>query len=538
MKGLPGSMCRAEVISDLSELWYREGFHSHRSWVDVLPEKCAENALTRIVYVAADGAQSETTVGEIYSAAEDVASALRGYGIGSGDSVAVQLPNCFEASVAYVAVLLAGAVLVPIVHVYGPNEVQFILEQSEAKLFIQPNQWRSINYGDRVGDYRDIVTLERIVVVGDDGPDGCLAWSDLSTHATYTAPAVHADDIALLIYTSGTTAAPKGVQHSHNSLLSEVRSASRYLRGRDDSVQLVSFPPGHIAGVSSVLRPLVHGWNAVYMQMWDPELAVELISSHRVTATGGTPFHLAGILDVDGVADKLTTLSDFLIGASTVPEDLVRRAQRVGIATFRCYGSTEHPTATSGGVDDPEDARLGTDGAPMDGVRVRVVDELGIDVPVGGDGEIILRGPDQFVGYRDSSLNAEAFTEDGWMRTGDLGHLDVDGRLTITDRMKDVVIRAGETMSSGQIEDVLVTHPAIREGAIVAAADERYGEVVAAVVVLSPGMKLELAGLREHFAASGLARVKTPERLVVVDELPRTALGKIRKAELRSAHFT
>ena len=538
MKGFSGSMRTAEVIGDLSELWYREGFHTHRSWVDVLPEKCVENARTRIVYVAADGSQSVTTVGEIYSAAKDVASAMRGFGIGSGDSVAVQLPNCFEASVAYVAVLLAGAVLVPIVHVYGPNEVRFILEQSEAKLFIQPSRWRSIDYCGRVEGYGDIASLERIVLVGNDVPDGCIVWSELTSDETCTVPIVHADDVALLIYTSGTTAAPKGVQHSHNSLLTEVRSASRYLRGRDDSVQLVSFPPGHIAGVSSVLRPLVHGWNAVYMQMWDPELAVELIASHRVTATGGTPFHLAGILDVGGAADKLMTLSDFLIGASTVPEDLVRRAQTAGIATFRCYGSTEHPTATSGCADDPEDARLGTDGAPMDGVRVRVVDELGIDVPVGVDGEIILRGPDQFIGYRDSSLNAEAFTEDGWMRTGDLGHLDRDGRLTITDRLKDVVIRAGETMSSGQIEDVLVTHPAIQEGVIVAAADERYGEVVAAVVVLSPGMKLELVELREHFAASGLARQKTPERLVVVDELPRTVLGKIRKAELRSAYFT
>jgi acyl-CoA synthetase (AMP-forming)/AMP-acid ligase II len=147
---------------------------------------------------------------------------------------------------------------------------------------------------------------------------------------------------------------------------------------------------------------------------------------------------------------------------------------------------------------------------------------------------VIIRGPEQFIGYRDPALNADAFTAQGWFRTGDLGHLDCAGRLTITDRIKDVIIRGGETISSGQVEDVLNTHPAVAEVAVVAAPDPRYGEVVAAVVVLVPGSALDLDDLRAHFAASGLARQKTPERLVFVDALPRTSLGKVRKAELRA----
>jgi acyl-CoA synthetase (AMP-forming)/AMP-acid ligase II len=150
---------------------------------------------------------------------------------------------------------------------------------------------------------------------------------------------------------------------------------------------------------------------------------------------------------------------------------------------------------------------------------------------------VVTRGPEQFVGYRDPVLNQGAFTVDGWFRTGDLGHLDVDGRLTITDRIKDVIIRGGETISSNQIEDVLNAHPSVAEGAAVAAPDPRYGDVVGAVVVLKPGAALDLDGLRAHFAMSGLAKQKTPQRLAIVDALPRTALGKIRKAELRTQHF-
>ena len=154
-----------------------------------------------------------------------------------------------------------------------------------------------------------------------------------------------------------------------------------------------------------------------------------------------------------------------------------------------------------------------------------------------GDGEVVIQGPEQFLGYRDAALNAVAFTADGWFRTGDLGHVDEAGRLTITDRIKDVIVRGGETISSGQVEEVLNSHPAVAEGAALAAPDPRHGEVVAAVVVLKPGAALDIDSLLKHFAAAGLAKQKTPERLVIVDALPRTALGKVRKAELRRTHF-
>jgi acyl-CoA synthetase (AMP-forming)/AMP-acid ligase II len=273
------------------------------------------------------------------------------------------------------------------------------------------------------------------------------------------------------------------------------------------------------------------------MDGWDAARAVEVVRRFGVTATAGTPFHLESLLDLGDTSEELATLREFLIGAAPVTEELGRRAAAAGINTFRSYGSTEHPTVT--GLHDGQDrsARLSTDGEPLPGSEVHILGEDGTERQCGVDGEVVVRGPEQFVGYQDCSLNSDAFTADGWFRTGDLGHVDGGGRLSITDRIKDVIIRGGETISSGQVEDVLNAHPAVAEAAAVAAKHPRYGEVVAAVVVLKPGATVDLTGLQAHFAASGLARQKTPERLVVVVAMPRTALGKVRKAELRARYF-
>lgn len=515
--------------------WYRDGWYSDRTCAEALISAAASVGDTRVVFAGTD--EVPTTVGAIHREAVKVAAALQHMGVGLGDAVAVQMPGRHECAVAYQAVLLAGAVLVPIVHIYGTNEVEFILDQSRAKVLIMPERWRSSVYTERVDRLNELPTLEHIVVVGDQVPEGCIGWADLTSDADWSPPAGDADDVCLLIYTSGTTSAPKGVQHSHNSFLAEQQTMTSVFGAEPDDVQLATFPPGHIAGVSSVFRPLLKGSRTVYMDTWDPRSAVNLIARHAVTSTAGTPFHLAGILDLDDTGDEITSLREFLIGAAAVPEELVRRAERSGISSFRCYGLSEHPTVTCGRVDEPLDARLGTDGAPMPGVQVRILDPSGHPVPAGVDGEVVTRGPDQFVGYRDAALDAGTFTEDGWLRTGDLGHLDVGGHLTITDRIKDVIIRAGETISAGQIEEVLNAHPSVAEGVVVAAPDRKYGEVAAAIVVVHPTATLDLEQLRTHFAGHGLAKQKTPERLITVETLPRTALGKIRKADLRRAHF-
>ncbi len=485
----------------LRERWYRAGWYSQRTLIDALDEGAAAHGDVELHFVsggASDGTAT-VTVAEVHERAVAAAAGLQEFGVRPGDAVAVQLTNRPECAIAYQAVLLCGAVLVPIVHIYGPNEVGFILTESAAKLLITPAN---------VDDF----------------------WG-----AHYRRPSAAADDVAILIYTSGTTSAPKGVQHSHNSMLAELASLPGLIAGDPDAVQLVIFPPGHIAGVNSMLRPLISGRRSVFLERWDPAVAADLIARHRVTSTSGAPFHLEGLLALGDTEGKLGTLREFLTGAATVTEELGRRARAAGITSYRCYGSTEQPTVTGCRVGDPEPARFGTDGRALPGNAVRVLAPDGSDQPIGTNGEVVTQGPDQFIGYRDGALDADAFTTDGWFRTGDLGHLDTDGRLTITDRIKDVIIRGGETISSGQVEDVLNAHPAVAEGAAVAAPHPRYGDVVAAVVALKPGATIDLDDIRAHFAGSGLAKQKTPERLIIVDELPRTALGKVRKAELRRA---
>jgi acyl-CoA synthetase (AMP-forming)/AMP-acid ligase II len=520
----------------LRDKWYRDGWYSNRTCLDAFEAGTAEHGDVPLTFVVGDSVRSPT-VREIRGRALALATSLQRLGVRDGDAVAVQLTNRVECAVAYQAVLLCGAVLVPIVHIYGMTEVAFILNQSGAKVLIMPERHGSTVYSERLQELSRIGSLQHVVMLDAEPGEDYRAWSQLDAPAAqYRRPAVGADDACLLLYTSGTTSAPKGVQHSHNTVLAEQKTMPALLAGRPDDVSLVTFPPGHIAGVASMLRPLLSGARTVFTDGWDPALAVEVVHRFGVTCTAGTPFHLAGILDLGDTGDKLASLREFLVGAAPVAEEIGRRAAQAGISTIRSYGATEHPTVTGEHEGEPRWARLSTDGKPLPGSVVRIVGTDGANCSTGVDGEVVVRGPDQFIGYQDTALNANAFT-DGWFRTGDLGHLDDEGRLTITDRIKDVIIRGGETISSGQVEEVLNAHPAVADGVAVAAPHPRYGDVVAAVVVLKPGRELDLDGLRAHFVASGLARQKTPERLAIVDELPRTSLGKVRKAQLRTDHF-
>jgi acyl-CoA synthetase (AMP-forming)/AMP-acid ligase II len=507
--------------------WYREGWFSTRTCIDAFETGARDCGSTSVDFVSAASVLS-VTVADVHDTAVTLAAGLQRLGVRPGDAVAVQLTNRVECAIAYQAVLLSGAVLVPIVHIYGQGEVGFIVRQSGASVLITATEFIAEELGS---------ALRHVVVVGAEPGADWLVWSDVQSEG-YVRPDVRSDDVCLLMYTSGTTSAPKGVQHTHNTVLAEQATMPALIAGEPDDVSLVSFPPGHIAGVGSMLRALMSGSRTVFLEKWDPRRAVEVIRDFRVTSTAGVPTHLQGILELGCTKGELATLREFLVGAAPVTEELGERAAAAGIATFRSYGATEHPTVSGVHTDEPRWARLRTDGRPMPGSVVRILDADGSEAPTDTDGEVVVRGPEQFIGYRDAQLDDEAFTDDGWFRTGDLGRLDADGRLIITDRIKDVIIRGGETISSAQVEDVLSAHPAVSECAVVAAPDARFGEIVAAVVVLKPDERLDVDALRAHFAAAGLAKQKVPERLVVVDALPRTSLGKVRKAELRAQHFS
>lgn len=527
---------RADLAA-LKQRWYAEGVYQRRTLADEMRDGAAAHPRVRMVFHS-DEHPAVATLAELRRRSLGLAGALHGLGLGPGDVVAVQVPNWLEGALAFQAAATLGVVLLPVIHIYGPAEVGFLLEQSGARAFVCPDRWRHIDYLERVErlDRSALPNLEHVIVIGDDTSPDTLSWRALEARATtdFSPPAVDPDDVCLLVYTSGTTADPKGVQHSHNSLLAEVRAIRQTPDARGPGVNLSAFPAGHIAGVLGMARLYVHGAASVLMDQWSAVDAARLVEEHQVTSTAGTPFHLATLLDAaEAHGSDLSSLRGYMTGAASVPASLVERADGFGLPTYRAYGSSEHPTITSGSPDDPLEKRAGTDGRLLPHNEIRILDDEGRDVAPGRPGEIASRAPELFVGYRDEALNEASFLPGGWFLTGDIGAVDPEGYLRITDRKKDVIIRAGENIASKEVEDVLARHPAVVEAAVVGMPDERYGERVCAYVILREGRGLERDEVARHFEKEGVARQKTPERLIPVADFPRTAAGKVKKFELR-----
>ena len=506
----------------------------------------------RITFVGAAGEQS-FALAELHAAGRRAAGGLALLGLRPGDVVAMQLPNWPEAIVAYVAAAELGVTIAPIVHVYGVAEVSFILESSRARAFVVAATWRGSDLLASVRAGRRPASLEHVIVVRGAASAGDVAWdSVLESPPLESAHATAADDRALLLYTSGTTGRPKGVIHTHASIAAEIAQMVRHNDADDDSevdsevegvvegdarreATLVSFPIGHMAGVLGAARSFYRDGHTIFMEAWDATAAAQLIDQHHVTRTAGTPLHLLSLFEAaDRDLRSLASLRSFLLGATTVSPSVIAAADARGVRAFRCYGSTEQPTVSCGRPTDDVDDRARTDGQVLPGVEVRIVDADGAEVAPGVAGEIQTRGVDLMAGYADPSDDVAALTADGWYRSGDIGTLDGRGFLTITDRLKDVIIRGGENIASKEVEDALLTHPGVRDVAVVGVPDERFGERVCAIVVGSAD-SLSVEALRAHVIAAGLARQKAPESLVVVDELRRTASGKIQKHLLREA---
>jgi acyl-CoA synthetase (AMP-forming)/AMP-acid ligase II len=516
--------------------WRDAGHHRGVTLAEALAGGARTHGETPITFASAVRPAVQT-VAAIQARAQVVAGALHGLGLREGDAIAVQLPNWPETAVAYHAAAALGLVLIPIVPTYGPAEVSFVLRQSGARAFLLPSRHRRIDAARDVPRLGDCPRLAHVITVGDETPAGTLGWASLEAGPAvpYPAPKAPPTAVALVVYTSGTTAEPKGVQHSHDSLVAELHAGPTPPPHTPGTVSLQPFPAGHTAGLVAILGPGLHGYPTILLDDWSAERCAELIERHRVTAMAGTPFMIAAILDAAEAAGRdISSLTHGVTGGGGVPPALIERADAAGWRVSRCYGATEGPSLTASDAGDPLSRRAGTDGRLLGGNLARIVDDEGVDVAPGAVGEIVTIGPEQFLGYTDPALNATAFLPDGWFLTGDIGRLDDEGFLTITDRKKDIIIRGGENVSSQEVEDVLVRHPGVAEVAVVAAPDERYGERVCAFIVPRPGATVDLPGVLLHFEAHGVARHKTPERLEIVAEMPRTPAGKVRKHELRA----
>lgn len=526
----PAELARSRF--ELRQRWYDEGYFGHGTMSDFMRRGAEEHPDVELIFHS-EQRPNVATLGEMWEHANVVAGNLQALGVRPGHTIAIQTPSWLEGVLMFGASLLCGAVVVPVIHIYGPAEVGFILRQSKATMLVVPDQWGKIDFIERLAALTEVPDLRHTVIIGDRVPEGAIAWSDLAVDKgnSFVPPEITEEDVCLIIYTSGTTAEPKGVQHTHSTLGHECRTK---LFDTIEQTGMGMFPFGHIAGALTLGRMFIHGIKMILIDRWEPHEAAALVEEHAVESSSGAPYHLQTLIDAAEAGNRdITSLRRLGTGGAPVPPTLIERYDALGISVVRQYGSSEHPVVTSSGESDTLVHRAQTDGRPSNGNEVRIVDDEGHDMPLGQDGEVALRGPEQFIGYTDPALDATSYLPGAWFLSGDVGHLDPDGYLTITDRKKDVIIRGGENIASKEVEDVLSRHPEVVEAAVVAMPDQRMGEVVCAYVILRPGSTLDLPSLIEHFQGAGVAKQKTPEQLVVVDELPRTPSGKIKKFELR-----
>jgi len=487
--------------------------------------------------IAADG--GTTTFGEFRDRAERVAAGLHAMGIREGSVVSWQLPTQADTIVLSIALARLGAVQNPIIHLYREREVGFALRQTGAALFVIPRVWRDVDF---------TAIAERALADAPSRPsilttEGGLPEGD--ARALPPPPAGTAPEdapIRWIYYTSGSTADPKGVQHTDQTLIAGGWGLARALDMGSDDVGSIAFPFAHIAGPDYLVTMLTFGFPAILVEAFSAPDVLPIFRRHGATMVGGsTAFYVAYLAEQrknpsEPILPSLRLMSGG--GAAKPPEIHYEVRDEIGgRGVVHGYGMTEVPMIANGSPHDTDEQLANTDGKPVDGADVRIVTLDGKLAGPDEEGEVRVKGPMVFHGYTDPALTKEAFDEDGYFRTGDLGRLRADGHLTLTGRLKDVIVRKGENISAKEIEDLLYTHPMVIEVAVIGLPDPERGERVCAVVQLADGADgLELAEVASYCRDAGLMTQKIPEQLELRTDWPRAGTGKIVKKTLRDEY--
>ena len=480
-----------------------------------------------------------------YSALDHAASCLANWmlakGIESGDRIAFQLPGWCEFTVIYLACLKIGAVSVPLLPSWREAELVWVLNKCQAKMFFAPTLFKQTRPVDLILPLQNqLPQLQQIVGVDKLAPaTSSLSLSQIIAYNTplTTAITVHGDELAAVLFTSGTEGLPKGVMLTHNNILASERAYCARLNLTWQDVFMMPAPLGHATGfLHGVTAPFLIGARSVLLDIFTPDACLALLEQQRCTCMlGATPF----VYDLLNVLEKqpadLSALRFFLCGGTTIPKKVARECQQLGIKLLSVYGSTESSPHAVVNLDDPLSRFMHTDGYAAAGVEIKVVDDARKTLPPGCEGEEASRGPNVFMGYFDEpELTARALDEEGWYYSGDLCRMDEAGYIKITGRKKDIIVRGGENISSREVEDILLQHPKIHDACVIAMPDERLGERSCAYVVLkAPHHSLSLEDVVAFFSRKRVAKYKYPEHIVVIEKLPRTASGKIQKFLLR-----
>jgi cyclohexanecarboxylate-CoA ligase len=489
------------------------------------------------------GAVRRFTYRELAALADRIAVGLVRLGVERNDVVAMQLPNCPEFTLLYLACSRIGAVLNPLMPIFREHELSFMLNHGEAKLLIVPRRYRNFDHETMARRLvADVPSLRRVVVVdggGEDDFDALLtrpAWeADPDARAILTGGRPGPDDVTQLLYTSGTTGEPKGVLHSANTLMANIVPYAERLRLGEDDVVFMASPMAHQTGfMYGLMMPIMLRAHAVTLDAWDPAKAVEIVRREGATFTmASTPFLTDLTRAVAESGRGVPTLKTFLCAGAPIPGPLVENARAaLGAKIVSAWGMTESGAVTLIEPDDDDELAFTTDGCALPGAEVKVIDPAGKTLPAGEVGRLVVRSASNFGGYL-KRPQWNATDAEGWFDTGDLARMDANGYIRISGRTKDVVIRGGENIPVVEIEALLYKHPSVAQAAIVAYPDERLGERACVFIVAKPDKSLTFEEMSIFLKAQKVATPYIPERMILREAMPATPSGKIQKFRLR-----
>jgi acyl-CoA synthetase (AMP-forming)/AMP-acid ligase II len=467
---------------------------------------------------------------------ERAAAGFQAMGLQEGDVVSWQLPTWFESTVLVGAMARLGVTQNPIIPIYREREVGFVTKQAGSKLLIVPSVFRGFDHEAMANTVAGQVDGLEVLVCDRDLPEG-----DPSTLPPAPEGADDPADLPVrwLFYTSGTTADPKGAKHTDASIAAIAEGmGDRYKITPEDRGAMV-FPFTHIGGITWLFCSLQFGNVNLFLEAFDPATTVPYLGANGVTLAGaGTPFHMVYLAAQKAAGDTkiFPDVRCFPGGGAAKPPTLHYEMKEAfgGSGILSGYGLTEAPILVLVADDDSDQVKAETEGKPMPGVELKLVKLDGSVAGPGEEGEIRAKAPQMMRGYLDSALDADAFDEDGWFRTGDLGEQDAEGNLIITGRLKDIIIRNMENISAKEVEDLLFEHPQVGDAAVIGLPDERTGERVVAIVVTAEGAEpISFEQMKEHLVGKGLRKQALPEQLEFLDILPRNPTGKVVKYELR-----
>ncbi|AMM21838.1 cyclohexanecarboxylate-CoA ligase [Frondihabitans sp. PAMC 28766] len=498
--------------------------------------------------VAVTDGYGTLTRSELRAQAYRFALSLRHLGVVKGDRVQVQLPNWNEFVVIWIALARIGAVLVPTMPVYRDDEVKFVLDDSGAKISIVSERFRHFDYVEMMAPIKAATpALEHVIVVRGTSPVGDnLSFEDLSAGDGVPTddelgPVPSADDLHLIVYTSGTESRPKGCQHTFGTLSYTAKCLNDYVFVlTQDDVMFMPTPITHATGITAgLVTSMMVGASVHLFDVWEADEGLRRIAAYRTTVSiAATPFLQMALAALK--KDPSHDISSMRVWASAgapIPEVLLREWNRLlpGCAARPVYGSSEVMVCTAVREGDPEEKVVASDGRSFDGIVLQIRDQSGTEVATGEEGEITYTSPGLFLGYwNNPERTAATIGPDGFAHSGDLGRVDSEGYLRVTGRIKDLIIRGGLNISAREVEENAATHPDVANVAAVSIPDDRLGEKVCAFIVAAGEHQLSVHELGDylHFERH-IAPQKWPEKIIYVDELPSTATGKIKKFELR-----